>query len=288
MQFDSTIIGMDLGVMRVNASTRRLLAFAAAIDAKDAPALDDDQPCGLAALPSFCVTLEWAFLQDPDRSRLLGIDEENLSQFLHVGQDSQFHAPIRAGTDLRIEGSLVGLSSVRAGALLTMRIDIRESVVERLLVTSWMTVLCRGASIVGADRVIERPPAFPDAGRAPWKQIEIPVPRGLAHIYAECTGIHNPIHTERRVARQAGLPDIVLQGTATWAIAGQALARQFAAPGGRRLGRLMGEFRAPVTPGSFITLTHDAPVEANAVVAFEMRSAGGGIAIANGRAVFIQ
>ena len=40
-----------------------------------------------------------------------------------------------------------------------------------------------------------------------------------AQIYTECAEIYNPIHTERRVALAAGLPDIILHGSATQAIA---------------------------------------------------------------------
>jgi len=42
---------------------------------------------------------------------------------------------------------------------------------------------------------------------------------GFAHVYTECARIWNPIHTDRRVARSAGLPDILLHGTATLALA---------------------------------------------------------------------
>ena len=47
----------------------------------------------------------------------------------------------------------------------------------------------------------------------------VAVPTGLAHIYTECARIWNPIHTDIAVARAAGLPDIILHGTATLALA---------------------------------------------------------------------
>jgi acyl dehydratase len=48
---------------------------------------------------------------------------------------------------------------------------------------------------------------------------EIAVSPQLAHVYTECARIWNPIHTDVAVARAAGLPDIILHGTATLALA---------------------------------------------------------------------
>jgi acyl dehydratase len=55
----------------------------------------------------------------------------------------------------------------------------------------------------------------------PAGAVELPVavPAGLAHVYTECAHIWNPIHTDAAVARAAGLPGIILHGTATLALA---------------------------------------------------------------------
>src|SRR4029453_1637959 len=66
--------------------------------------------------------------------------------------------------------------------------------------------------------------------RRDWS-VEVPVPAGLAHTYTECARIWNPIHTDKAVARSAGLPDIILHGTATLALAvSAALEREGAGP----------------------------------------------------------
>ena len=49
--------------------------------------------------------------------------------------------------------------------------------------------------------------------------MSVDVPAGLAHVYSECARIWNPIHTDVAVARAAGLPNIILHGTATLALA---------------------------------------------------------------------
>jgi acyl dehydratase len=45
-------------------------------------------------------------------------------------------------------------------------------------------------------------------------------------VYAECSRIWNPIHTDVAVARGAGLPDPILHGSATLALAVSEVVRQ--------------------------------------------------------------
>ena len=57
---------------------------------------------------------------------------------------------------------------------------------------------------------------------APWaeaRRFEIPIPAGAAHVYTECAHIWNPVHTDRAVALAAGLPDLILHGSALVALA---------------------------------------------------------------------
>jgi acyl dehydratase len=61
-------------------------------------------------------------------------------------------------------------------------------------------------------------PEPPDAGPVRW-QTPVSVSPGAAHVYTEGARIYNPIHTDRAVALAAGLPGIILHGTATLALA---------------------------------------------------------------------
>jgi acyl dehydratase len=109
-------------------------------------------------------------------------------------------------------------------------------------------------AVVGGDHAVAAPPASPgDSAKERDGQAEefaFPVRRGFAHVYSECAAIWNPIHTERVVALRAGLPDIILHGTATWALAGLAVALRRAGGDPLRLRRLTGRFAAPVLPDS--------------------------------------
>jgi hypothetical protein len=76
----------------------------------------------------------------------------------------------------------------------------------------------------------------------------------MPHVYAECSGIWNPIHTERRVALAAGLPDIILQGTASWSFAARELVDALCAGDPQRVVRLGCRFVGMALPGDELTI----------------------------------
>ena len=89
-----------------------------------------------------------------------------------------------------------------------------------LVATTWQLGISRGVEIIGEDTVNEEAPALPDLASAPStdKQFEIVVREGAANIYTETAHIWNPIHSDKAFALAAGLPDIILHGTATLAL----------------------------------------------------------------------
>ena len=104
--------------------------------------------------------------------------------------------------------------------------------------------------------------------------------RGLPQIYPECGGIWNPIPAERAVALAAGLPDIILHGTATWALAAREVIRARAGGDVRRIRRLAGRFRAPVIAGGLVAVVHG-PVDGGGI-GFRVETDGGAIAMTDG------
>jgi acyl dehydratase len=83
----------------------------------------------------------------------------------------------------------------------------------------------------------------------------IPIARNLPHIYSECSGIWNPIHTDIHAARRAGLDDIILHGTCSWALAGNQIVERYCDGDPTRLRRLAARFQGRVIPGTSVNLT---------------------------------
>jgi len=250
-------VGTELGTCEFEATPRRVLAYAAGLGMTRGASLDDASP-EFAALPQFCVVAEWPWVSDPARMRAIGLDAREASRALHVAQDSRFHRPIRPGTRLRVSGRLAEVREARSGTLTTTRIEIVDAGTGAPVTTSWSSALFRGVALEGEPRCADARPQAPDGTEPAHEggEVLLPVARELGHVYTECSGIWNPIHTERRVALAMGLPDIILHGTATWALAGREIVRLFAAGEPDRLQRLAGEFRAVIVPGSSIRLRH--------------------------------
>jgi len=111
----------------------------------------------------------------------------------------------------------------------------------------------------------------------------VPIAANLAHVYSECARIWNPIHTDRAFAAAAGLPDIILHGTATLALA---VSRVVAAGGGdpRRVRRIAARFGAMVRLPSEVVVRLFAPE--GDIVRFEVCNDEGGLAVRDGLVVF--
>lgn len=283
---DTGIVGRPLATHRAVLGTRRLLAFAAAIGDSSAPVFDDAAP-GFIAHPALCVALEWPVLSDPECSALVPDPQDRL-RAVHLVQDSVFHRALRAGEHILTAGRVAGVWRSRAGTCTACTLCSADAGGETV-VTSQVVALYRGVPASGPDRPPATPDALPavegaDGGDGETIATLVAEP-GLAHRYSECSGIWNPIHTERRVALAAGLPGTVLHGTATWAMAASALVARFGGGDAARLRRLRGRFGALVLPGERLQLRATARTEGDAChVRFSVCNAAGGTAIADGYA----
>jgi acyl dehydratase len=264
MPVQSDAVGAELGSRVTTVTARQVLAYAAGLGVDDPRTLDDTDT-GLAALPQWCVSLEWPVVSSPDARRILGLEPEETPRGVHVGQDSTFHAPIRPGATVRSSGRLASVRSTSAGALVRVLLETVDEASGKPLVSTWSSSIYRGVAVAGPDRAIAAPPEVPGAGAqalgASAEEIVFPARRGFAHVYSECAAIWNPIHTERAVALRVGLPDIILHGTATWALAGLAVTARRAGGDASRLRRLAGRFAAPVLPDSVLRARVGAPLE---------------------------
>jgi acyl dehydratase len=174
----------------------------------------------------------------------------------------------------------------RAGAFSLTKLETVAAATGEPVVTSWSSSIFRGVAVEGEDRVLEEAPPLPEPAATAedrMERVEIRIPREMPHVYTECADIWNPIHTERVVALAAGLPDIILHGTATWALAGREIVRRRCDGDPTKLRRLYGRFAAMVIPGSTIAL--EIGPENDAAVGFAVLNEKGETAISGGIAV---
>ncbi len=283
MPIRSAVAGRDVEPYDYDVDVRKCLAYAAGMGEIADIYFDDARPGGIVAPPAMVVTPEWPASRDIRTIPEFGATPEESRRGVHAVQDTQFHRLMRPGDKLRVTGQIVAIRRIRPGALTMTRIDL-TTVEGEPVSTTYTTGITRGVEVEGEDRVIEEaPPWSDDPVTTGWTEMVIPIARELPHVYTECADIWNPIHTEREVALAAGLPDIILHGTATWALAVREIVanRLGGEPG--RLARFTGRFTGMVIPGTDITVRHAATATGTV---YEVLAADGSKAISDGRALF--
>ena len=282
MPVRASAIGTRFGERTVNVTPRMMLAYAAAIGETDPMTFNDADSGTFLAPPQFCVSLEWPTVSDDGIQTLLGTTPRESLQTLHVGQDSFFHQAVVSGQRLKIHGTVMEVRATKSGALTVSKLETIDDRTGEPVVSSWTTALMRGVAVEGENQCLEQAPGASRESFSELQVMEIPVSREMPHIYSECSGIWNPIHTERKVALSVGLSDIILHGTATWALAGKEIIRHYADGDPRRLRRLGGRFGAVIVPGTSITLEHGLSDQTDSTICFSVRNGEGDQAIAGG------
>lgn len=286
MPIHASAIGTKVTSTPVAISTRQCLAYAAGLDVRT-PALFDDLRDDFVACPQMCVSLEWPLVSHADMAASYKLDASEIRRGVHYVQDSIFHAPIRPGDELITSTELVSMTPGPAGAR-TIQMCETKTTDGTPKVTSYTSSVIRGVEIAGDPVTGPNIPEWPtvenavDAGCA-----EIFINPGLPHIYTECANIWNPIHTERAVAKAVDLPDVILHGTATWALAGREIIDRFADDNPARLKRLTGQFSAMVMPGTTININFEKSITAdgNMIIAYDVQNPDGSLAIKKGKAL---
>ena len=243
------VVGTTVGPIAHDVDARWLMAYAAGLGETDPSYYDTLAPGGPAAHPLFPVCYEWpAMVALRDR-----IAQEEMSiRSVHATHDLTLHRPPRAGDRLSTTARVTGLAHRRAGTLMIVRQETVDAEGQPVSTTDYGSVY-RDVGFEGEDLGFR--PEARGGLEMPAGAVELPValPGGLAHVYTECARIWNPIHTDVAVARAAGLPDIILHGTATLALAVSRVLGHLAADP-RAVRRLSARFTGMVPLPSHLTL----------------------------------
>ncbi len=286
MPLASNIVGAALDPVVHEVDARWTMAYAAGIGDTLPCYLDTLRPGGVVAHPLFPVCLEWPAVlagREVPGDDLLTPGER--MRAVHATHDLLVHRLVRPGDRLTTRSTIAGVERRRAGAYQVTRLDTADETGEAVA-TTWMGALYRGVEVEGPDQPAEVAPLPVPEREADGKALEIRVPIAAtaAHVYTECAHIWNPIHTDAAFASMAGLPEIILHGTATLALAVSRVIETRAGSDPARVRRIRARFGAMVLMPSEIRVRIGASVStANAdVVRFEVSNAEGALAIRDG------
>jgi acyl dehydratase len=288
MPLDSSIVGSAGAPTVVEIDSRWTMAYAAALG--DALPCYMDTTRGVVAHPLFPVCFEWP-VQVALRSQFekSSLTRDEAMRGVHATHDTVLYRAIRPPERLTTQLTVAGVERRKPGAYLVTRLDTVDEA-GKPVCTSWYGGIYRGVEVNGPDVAAKIAPApmqpIVEEGE-PRSECQVDVPAGMAHVYTECARIFNPIHTDASVARAAGLPEIILHGTATLALALSRIVDSEAGKDPARVERVAGRFGAMVTMPSTLTvrvLARDDTAH-GAVVFFETLNGEGRLAIREGLAV---
>jgi len=209
LKLTSAIVGEEAGPLEASLDARWLMAYSAGLGEADPRYYDTER--GVMAHPLFPVCYEWPVAQP---LRALPALQPLFPQLLHAQHDLRIHRAPRAGDSLRTSARIIAVTQRKPGAFVVFRFEARDAAGAPVTTTDF-GALYRGVSVEGGDRALEQvaDPAPPEVSFPEYSKIDIPA--NAAHVYTECARIWNPIHTDIAYARAAGLPAIILHGTAT-------------------------------------------------------------------------
>jgi acyl dehydratase len=203
LKISADIVGREARAEMVQIDKRWIMAYNAALG-----------EVSTAPHPLFPVCYEW------DATRALreatGLQALN-AQLVHAQHDLVIHRPPRMHETLATAARVVAAGQRKPGAFVTIRLAAHGADGEPVS-TSDYGMLYRGVALEGGSRAIELLEDPPKHPKGPKRIGDVPVAATAAHVYTECARIWNPIHTDPEYARAAGLPGIILHGTATLAL----------------------------------------------------------------------
>jgi acyl dehydratase len=286
MPISSEIVGRVGEPVVHTIDARWTMAYAACLGDLTPEYLDTRVRPDVLAHPLFPVCYEWPLFLDP-RCMPTDLPAEERVRGVHFTHDVTLHRPIRAGLELTTRATLVNVEARRSGAYQLSRLDTVDSNGD-MVSTTWYGMLLRGVEVVGGDRTLDDAgptlEAAPDLesglGNEQSRKHSIPIAANAALVYTECARIWNPIHTDAAIAEAAGLPEPILHGTASLALAVSRVVAECFGGEAERVVRIGGRFGAMVRMPSTLTL-RIGPVQGDSV-RFEVLEPGRGRAVRDG------
>jgi len=291
MPVPTDMVGDQIGPIKHEVDARWVMAYAAALGDTQDCYFDTTRDDGIVAHPMFAVCPEWpVIVQGRELANKWGITPEETRQSVHATHDLVIHRLARPGDILETHLTYTGVENKSPGAYTTMKLETFDAHGERVF-TTYQGGMYLGVPTKGPDRPAQGDPVVPDLGPVaaePLSEIQVPVAHGAAHTYTESARIWNPIHTDASIARAAGLPAIILHGTATLALGVSATISAVANGNPESVRRIRGRMASMVLMPSTISarVLDVTPVDGQNVARFEVLTEDGGPAINQGLVFF--
>jgi acyl dehydratase len=257
LEIDSSFAGTRLKAHTRKIHWRDTTNYAAALNDDNAFYFDDQQFDPLLAHPVYCAAITWPVVEriwefiEADNFPM-----EILATQVHYSEHIRFFRLVSPGDRLSVSGTVAAISPHRAGTRVVIRFDVADDNGQLVFVEHIGSIM-RGVQCIGKGKGEETlprilsPPDIRNRDKPVWES-GIFINSLQPFIYDGCSDIVFPIHTSKKFARQVGLPDIILQGTATLGYAVRELINREAGSSPSQINSLYARFSGMVIPGTEI------------------------------------
>jgi acyl dehydratase len=266
MALSSSIVEATLPSLTHRIDERWLMAFAAGVGDARPELIDTARVGGIIAHPLFAIAIEWpSYVELIQRLIQLGLDPDEGMMATPFDYDLAIHRVVQPDEELQVRMKAIGLRTRRDGVVLTVRTTIVDRE-ERIVSSSKVRMLFGDVELDG--REVAHRSAVTDPAidlRSEWSNPDAVIRRGhrrvgtaAAHVFSACSGVWNPLHTDRAIALEHGLPGVTMPQAGVLAMAvGGALQLASAEPGWVR--RVRSHFGAPVPVPSTLEIEAEVP-----------------------------
>lgn len=265
MEISSALTGVKLREYAMKVEARSTMNYAAATDDHNSWYFNDESPEGIIAPPMYGVAVTWPV------SEKIGSFIENknfpleiLNTRVHYTEYLEFKRPVIPGDELRVRGKIASIYPHRAGTMVVVKYTVIDKN-DKTVFTEYMGGLMRGVQCQDGGKGEDELPKIPthDIKGLPHWDSTILIDPLFTYVYDGCTNIHFPIHTSHSFSKAVGLPGIIVQGTATLALAVREIINREGGGDPHRLSLLSCRFTGMVFPGTVIRVIVSGTVSMN-------------------------
>ena len=287
MKLSPQFAGTRLREYTTTVSWRDSMNYAAAISDNNEAYFNDDRESGIIAPPMFSVALTWPVSENlSDYIQAEEFPAEIIPTMVHYTEHIEFFRPITPGGKIVIHGKIAAVLRHRTGTQVILRFVAADES-GRNIFLEHIGALFRGVECDGEGAGRSEVPEIPRHKKSPqpadWQR-RIEIDPLFTYIYDGCSNIYFPIHTSASFARSVGLPGIIVQGTATLALAVREITNDFARRDPARIRTIACRFTDMVRPGSAISIEARSPdvTTGPGRIRFDVKNENGKNAVSDG------
>ncbi len=175
--------------------------------------------------PLYLTKISWHIVENLNEFLFSPIKPSLLKMLVHMSNHFEYYKPLEYDKKYVVKSHLCLIEPHRKGTKLTLRFDYLLD--DDLVAVEHTSGLLFGVKCQGKGRVFGKLPRHERVDEGDLWYENIPIERQLPYVYAKKAEIDAPIHTDPSFAKSIGLPDIILQGTCTFAMSVSLIMKAF-------------------------------------------------------------